>query len=425
MRFTICLTTLCLLFCSVVTAASPPNIVLILADDIAWTDYGFAGHEHIKTPHLDALAKESLRFTRGYVPSSLCRPSLMSLITGLYPHEHKVTGNDPRGDRKTEPREPMLKHVDRLPTLPKLLSEKGYVSHQSGKWWEGNFARGGFTHGMTHGNPAKGGRHGDLGLKIGREGITEIKEFVKNNENKPFFLWYAPILPHQPHNPPERLLAKYRDKTPSLHVAKYWAMVEWFDETCGELLKFLDDSKLGDNTLVYYIADNGWIQDPNKPIYDPRSKQSRFDAGLRTQVLLRWRGKIAPRVDDTTLVSSIDFVPTMLAASGLETTAKFSGVNLLPLACENKPLTRDTLYGAIFYHDVPDIDDPTGGLKYRWCLQNEYKLITSAEDSSIELYNVLNDVTEEKNIAEEHPDKVAALKTKLNAWWPDKTIAEK
>src|SRR5688500_5437324 len=72
-----------------------PNVVIILSDDQAWTDYGFAGHKHIQTPHLDRLAKESLLFTRGYVPSSLCRPSLMSLITGLYPHQHGITGNDP------------------------------------------------------------------------------------------------------------------------------------------------------------------------------------------------------------------------------------------------------------------------------------------------------------------------------------------
>ena len=97
-------------------------------------------------------------------------------------------------------------------------------------------AEGGFTAGMTHGDPAKGGRHGDEGLKIGRQGLQPIYDFLEANKGKPFFLWYAPMLPHQPHNPPERLLAKYRDKTDSLFVAKYWAMCEWWDETCGELL---------------------------------------------------------------------------------------------------------------------------------------------------------------------------------------------
>src|SRR5262245_39772709 len=234
-----------------------PNVVIILADDIAWTDYGFMGHKAIRTPHLDRLASGSLVYTRGYVPMSLCRPSLMSLITGLYPHQHLVTGNDPpQGTDRNE----MLKHVDRVPTIPKLLSAQGYACLQTGKWWEGNYQRGGFTHGMTHGDPSRGGRHGDEGLKIGRQGLKPISDFLDANGEKPFFLWYAPILPHEPHNPPERLLQKYVDKTESLQVAKYWAMVEWFDETCGELLTELEKRKLADNTLVVYLADNGWIQ---------------------------------------------------------------------------------------------------------------------------------------------------------------------
>src|SRR5205823_9058028 len=96
---------------------------------------------------------------------------------------------------------------------------------------------------------------------------------------KPFFVWYAPMMPHQPHNPPERLLQHYRDKTPSLHVAKYWAMVEWFDETCGQLLDHLDQHDLAKNTLVFYVSDNGWIQDPQAARYAAKSKQSPYDGG--------------------------------------------------------------------------------------------------------------------------------------------------
>ena len=115
----------------------------------------------------------------------------------------------------------------------------------------------------------------------------------------PFFLWYAPMMPHQPHNPPERLLAHYRDKAPSPQVARYWAMCEWFDETCGELLDFLDTQKIADNTLVIFLADNGWIQDPQADRYAPRSKQSPYEGGLRTPILVRWPGKVAPRTCDT------------------------------------------------------------------------------------------------------------------------------
>ena len=154
----------------------------------------------------------------------------------------------------------MTKHLEAVPTLPRLLAEKGYVSLQTGKWWQGDYRRGGFTHGMT-----KGQRHGDEGLDIGRKTMQPIFDFIADarKAGKPFFVWYAPMLPHTPHNPPERLLAKYKDKAPSPPVAKYWAMVEWFDETCGQLLDHLETEKLAENTIVVYVTDNGWIQDPD------------------------------------------------------------------------------------------------------------------------------------------------------------------
>jgi arylsulfatase A-like enzyme len=391
-----------------------PNVVLILADDLAWTDYGFMGHEAIQTPHLDALAKESLVFTRGYVPTSLCRTSLMCLISGLYPHQHLVTGNDPpEGTDRNE----MLKHIDRVQTIPKLLKEQGYASLQTGKWWEGSYERGGFTHGMTHGDPARGGRHGDEGLKIGRQGLKPVTEFLDNVGDKPFFLWYAPMLPHEPHNPPERLLAKYIDKTPSLHVARYWAMVEWFDETCGELLSELDKRKLADNTLVVYLADNGWIQDADKAAFAPKSKRSRYDGGLRTPVMLRWPGKIEPRRDDQTLISSIDLAPTILAACGARPTDQMQGINLLPAALQQEKIARDTLYGAIFGHDIPDIDHAAAGLQHRWCLEEKWKLMLPQAGDEVELYEVLSDPREERNVASGQPEVVARLTKKLDAWW--------
>ena len=137
-----------------------PNIALIISDDQAWTDYGFMGHKIIKTPHLDKLASQSVLFRRGYVPTALCRPSLMTLATGHYTHSHGVTGNDPsrlRFDRKSpeynKQKAKLISFIDKFDTLPELLGEQGYLSHQSGKWWEGNFKRGGFTHGMSRGFP--------------------------------------------------------------------------------------------------------------------------------------------------------------------------------------------------------------------------------------------------------------------------------
>src|SRR5690349_2891284 len=162
--------------------AAPPNVLMIVSDDQAWTDYGFMGNSRIQTPHLDRLASESAVFTRGYVPMSLCRPSLATMVTGLFPHQHGTPGNDPRVEKREGV--PTLKNPDYLrlnrlcidrfahrQSLSRLLTAAGYATLQTGKWWEGSYQDGGFTVGMTHGDPARGGRHGDAGLAIGREGL--------------------------------------------------------------------------------------------------------------------------------------------------------------------------------------------------------------------------------------------------------------
>lgn len=398
---------------SALAADRPPNIVLIISDDQAWNDYSFMGHPAIQTPHIDRLARQGVCYTRGYVPASLCRASLMSIITGLYPHQHLVTGNDPpKGTDRTL----MLEHVRRLPTLPKLLAEKGYVSFQSGKWWEGNFREGGFTGGMTHGDVKRGGRHGDEGLKIGRHGLKPVFDLLESRGDKPFFLWYAPMLPHQPHNPPQRLLDKYVAKTDSQHVAKYWAMCEWWDETCGELLDYLDKQGLAENTLVIYVTDNGWIQDPASPKFAPRSKRSPNEGGIRTPIILRWPGHVEPKRDDQALVSSLDVAPTILAAAGISPTKEMTGINLLDVVAGKRP-AHETLAGEIFEHDVADLAQPTKGLLYRWCIRGNWKLIESADRKQRELFDLSSDPSEIHDKAQAHADVVRDLAARIDEVW--------
>lgn len=165
------------------------------------------------------------------------------MITGRFPFEHGVTGNDVDGPNNRAALDvPVRLAFHQLPSFVKMLTASGYVTHQSGKWWEGSFGDGGFTHGMTHGDPKRGGRHGDAGLEIGRNGIEPVTSFIDKaaGEKKPFFVWYAPFLPHTPHNPPKRLLEKYTAPGREEDIAKYCAMCEWFDETCGELLDHLE-----------------------------------------------------------------------------------------------------------------------------------------------------------------------------------------
>ena len=422
-----------LLLATDVIAAKQPNIVLIISDDQSWTDYSFMGHKTVETPNIDRLAKQSRLFKRGYVPTSLCCPSLASMITGLYPHQNKITGNEPPMPAKGRNSETYrnqvqecVSFIDTVPTLPRLLAKRGYVSHQSGKWWQGHYSRGGFTHGMTHGDPKRGGRHGDVGLKIGREGMDEIFDFIEDAGEKPFFVWYAPFLPHTPHNPPKRLFDKYAKKTESKFIARYWAMCEWFDETCGQLLDHLDEKKLAEDTIVIYVTDNGWIQSADNGRYAPRSKRSQYDGGLRTPIMVRWPGKVKPE-DRPELANSIDLAPTILKACGLKPTDAMQGIDLLD---DQALAKRKSTYGACYLHNAVDIQKPSANLTYRWIIDGDWKLIlphkknvtTKAkhkDSGEIELYNLAKDPHERKNLAPSKANKTKRLAKRLNSLLPE------
>ena len=434
---------LCLLFgCAFASAKKSPNVLYIISDDQSWTDYGFMGHPKIKTPHLDKLSKESVLFERGYVPTALCRPSLVTLVNGQYAHKHMITGNDP--SPKTYPREKevynqkrakLISYLDKFDTLPKLLGEKGYLSHQSGKWWEGNFKHGGFTHGMTRGFPQPGGRHGDDGLKIGRTGLQPIEEFVDHAvaEKKPFFLWYGVFLPHTPHNPPERLLKPYRDMGLPLPIAKYYAMCTWFDETCGQLIKVLEDRKLRDDTIIVYVTDNGWIQNPKRNGYAPRSKQTPYEGGIRTPIMFSWPNGDLKNGKRKDVISSIDLFPTVLAATGARVPEGLPGLNLMDSLKEEKPVKRKGIFGETFAHDVTDVENPEASLVFRWTIEGKWKLLLTYDgevnryksthprtEKRPQLFNLLKDPKEEKNLAEHNPEVGASLAAKIEKWWPVK-----
>ena len=430
----------CLLFAVLAFGATDkPNIVLILSDDQAWNDYSFMGHEAIQTPHLDELSAQSVLFRRGYVPTALCRPSLMTLATGHYAHRHGVTGNDPSpkyasrdSNLYNERRATLISYIDGFETLPELLGKQGYLSHQSGKWWEGNYRRGGFTHGMTRGFHQRGGRHGDDGLKIGREGLAPVKAFVEMavDQDKPFFLWYAPFLPHTPHNPPERLFQKYKAKVESPHVARYYAMCEWFDETCGELLGIIDDSGVRDNTMVVYVTDNGWIQSPDKGGYAPRSKQTPYEGGIRTPIMFQWPGNLKP-ADLPELVSSIYLFPTILAAAGAPIPDGLPGLNLLAPMKDGSRIERTHILGEGFSHDIADVSNPQASLLYRWTIEGKWKLLLTYDgevnryqtthprtEKRPQLFDLTADPFEQNNLAGQNPDVVRRLAGHIQSWYP-------
>ena len=432
--------------------AAPPdvpparNVVLVVSDDQHWRDYGFMGHPRLRTPHLDRLARESLLYRRGYVPSSLCCPSLATLITGRFPHEHRIVGNDPPGTdrpprgspegraRFAAGREAMNRHLAEWPLLPSLLAPAGVRSLQTGKWWQGDYSRGGFTEGMTRGE-----RHGDDGLVIGRRTMEPIRDFVRGRAaaGERFLVWYAPMLPHDPHDPPEELVAHHAAFTPSIHVARYLGNVERFDRSVGELLDILDAEGVADDTLVVYVTDNGWIQDPDRPRYAPKSKRSPYDGGLRTPIMLRRPGAIPPGVCDTP-VSSVDVVPTVLAASGVPAPPGLPGVDLLDAGAVER---RGVVFGECHTHTLVDLDDPAAGLLWRYAVAGRWKLVVpeklAADDPRLaveggaldddsrawlasgepRLFDLESDPDENASVAADHPDVVARLSRAIDGWW--------
>ncbi len=427
----------------VALGAERPNVVVILSDDQAWTDYGFMGHDAIQTPNLDRLADQSLVFPRGYVTAPLCRPSLASIVTGLYPHQHGVVSNDVDPQRRAESDLPVRKRFHELPSLVRMLVDHGYSAFQAGKWWEGSWQDGGFTDGMTHGDPDRGGRHGDDGLKIGRETMSPVTDFIDGAvaEGKPFLLWYAPFLPHTPHNPPKKLLDKYRKPGRPENVARYFAMCEWFDQTCGTLLDHIDDVGVRENTIVVYLCDNGWApvgrgaaKSPDKtleewwPDYAPRSKGSPYEVGIRTPVMVSWPAQVRPEWADD-LVSSVDLMPTILTACGLEAPSGLPGIDLLDLPSRKE---RDAVFGGVWSVHNSNPGDPQSTLQYRWCIQDRWKLLLRHPGEDTTRYRVVHqwdteprqlfdlgaDPQEAKNIAEAHPGIVEQLTRRMDAAIP-------
>ena len=415
-----------------------PNIVLILGDDQAWSDYGFMKHPDIETPNLDKLAASGLVFPRGYVASPLCRPSLASIVTGRFPFEHGVTGNDVDGrNNRAELDVPMRKQFHAVPSFVRSLTAAGYVAHQSGKWWEGSYKDGGFTHGMTHGNPARGGRHGDAGLAIGRRGMEPIEDFIDDavEAETPFFVWYAPFLPHTPHNPPPRLLQKYTQPDRASDVAKYYAMCEWFDETCGTLLRHLDEAGVTENTLVLFLCDNGWAatstnaSDPQQSQWSGfalRSKGSPYENGIRTPFLVSWPGQIEPGVCDD-LAHSIDLYPTIADAAGLEPPDDLPGINLMDADVRQ---ARHQVFGVTHSIHNMTVGDPDDTQQYLWTVTRRWKLIErfngvdttnykrvhSWDQTPVHLYDIQSDPSEQNNLADQYPDRVDELKQSIADW---------
>jgi uncharacterized sulfatase len=427
-------------------AGALPNIVLIFSDDHNWRDYSFTGENPwVTTPNLDQLAAEGVMIRRGYVPTSLCRPSLAALFTGLHAVRTGITGNDPAptGSRlRNELAQSILRRgVEVHATLPRLLGELGYRSLQTGKWWEGDFRRAGFTDGAT------ADRHKSLGRSnfrsIGRGGLEPIETFVRQAvaDGAPFFVSYAPKLPHVPHNAPRAFREVYDDAVASGELtrneAKYYASVDWFDSTVGELREIFrtvrnqDGRPLEDETLFVYAVDNGWAPEPeglqtSRGSHD--AKRAPSEDGVRGPIVLYWKGEIfdersvVQKLGDTRLASTLDLMPTLLSLLGAGSLRPdlAPGIDLLGEA-------RNELFGDTYGLDVPVAtadgfvyDDRESVRTSRWMIQGRYKLILPDGEhfgGSPQLYDLLADPGEHSDLAKEQSERVERMSARIEAWW--------
>ncbi len=420
-------------------SAAQPNILVIISDDQAWADYGFMGHPHIATPALDKLATQSLTFTRGYTPVPLCRPSLATIATGLYPHQHGVTGTDPtlpdagvnaqtgrQNPKYTRYYEAIIEQFRSRPNFVRDLTSRGYRSFETGKWWEGDPVKtAGFTEAMTVGT-SKGDRHGGIGLEIGRQGLAPITNFIARSGAQPWLVWYAPMLPHTPHTPPPELLAKYLKLAPTEPDARYWACVEWFDRTCGELFAHLEKIGQRDNTILVYTPANGWIQNPAVAHrFAPRSKLTPYEGGNRTPIMISWPGRVTPQMSRDHLASNIDLWPTLAALLKTPLPKNLPGVNLT----DTKAVAaRTAIFGEQYAHNLADVAAPTRSLEHRWIIDGWTKLIVpdarNVSAGKPELYDLKSDPWEKTDLAAQQPARVREVAKKLDAWWTPPAAAK-
>src|SRR3990172_12332750 len=194
-------------------------------------------------------------------------------------------------------------------------------------------------------------------------------------------------------------------------------MVEWFDETCGQLLGFLDRAGLAEDTIVAYVAHNGWIQNPGADDMPVRSKGSPYDAGVRTPIMIRWPGHTTARRSDA-LATSLDLAPTLLRAAGVLPPAAMSGLDLLDTQAVQ---ARTSVFGECFKHRLVDIQRPASSLRWRWMVDGDWKLIVPAPmnepQAEVQLFNIRQDPYEAKNLAATEAPRVASLRRALDRLW--------
>ena len=444
-----------------VEKSTPPNVILIVVDDMGWMDLSCQGSDYYKTPNIDRIAQEGMRFTNGYAACAVCSPTRAALQTGRYPARIGVTdwirSLFQRGELGTPeknpteyvggknrkllcPPNPFWMEHDEV-TVAEVLGSHGYKTAYIGKWHLGDEAwyppgqgydenRGGCDYGQppSYFDPYNQPKHRHPMIRAGIPSLPGRKpgEFLTHREadeavqlirqwkDKPFFINLGHYAVHTPIQAIDEVAAKYKQDGKSDVNAKYAAMVESIDDSTQQILQTLQELNLDDRTMIIFTSDNGGLDNGGRPTENAPLRSGKgyaYEGGIRVPFLVRWPGQIKPGTLSDTPVCSIDVFPTILDAVGVTapTDREIDGLSLLPLlrSAGQTPLKRDEL----IWH-FPHYRHAPG--PYSILRKGNWKLIQFDEGIS-ELYDLENDLSESNNLAEQEAEKVKTMRARLSA----------
>ncbi|MFT4691915.1 MAG: sulfatase [Verrucomicrobiia bacterium] len=442
-------------------AAKPLNVIVFLVDDMGWMDLSVQGSDYYRTPNVDRLAKEGMRFTDAYAACAVCSPTRAAVQTGRYPGRTGVTdwirSRFQRGGMGTPdknptqwvggknrkllcPPNPFWLESEEV-TIAELLGARGFKSAHIGKWHLGDEAWyptgqgytknfGGCDYGQppNYFDPFNNPRHRHQMIRDGIPNLPgrkkgqflthreaeEAVELIKGWKDEPFFLHIANYAVHTPIQALDSVTAKYRKDGKQETNAKYAAMVESVDDCVGSVLKTLDELKLTDNTLIIFTSDNGGLDNKGRPTENAPLRSGKgyaYEGGIRVPFIVRWPGVVPTGTVSDHPITSVDILPTIMEATGTKIPAghAIDGTSLVAhlKSGGKRALKRDEL----FWH-FPHYRHAPG--PYSIIRKGDYKLIKFYEGIN-ELYDLKNDLGETKNLANEMPAKVKALDKRLMA----------
>lgn len=424
--------------------ARPPNIVLIMADDLGWGDVGFNGQTKIRTPNIDQMARDGMILRNAYAPAPVCAPTRCSLMTGLHTGHSHVRDNK---EYQPEGQEPL---PEGTLTLARALQQAGYVTGMFGKWGlggpesSGEPSRQGFdrfygylcqrqahnfypTHlwsdrekVMLEGNVAGNVEGKQYAADLYAE---QALQFIRDNRERPFFLYYPTTIPHVALQVPEDSIRPYLGKFPETPYHKeqgyqphptphaaYAGMVSRMDREVGRVRSLLKELDLDRNTLIVFTSDNGPTYDrvggADSKFFNSAGpyrgfKGDVYEGGIRAPFVAVWPGKIAPGTESDRLVALYDLMPTFLDLAGSKPPGDLDGVSILPTLLGDWQAPRTFLYWSF-----PGYGGQQAIRTERWKLLRRGM---GKGNRDWELYDLLADPGESKNVAADNPDVVRRL----------------